>query len=80
MLFNFFRCLQADMLEPASRPLLCHSSQAKREEYNVGCCSNEDGCNANLSVPLFLERKQNKTATGKNKTYICMITVEENLT
>ena len=51
-----FRCLSDEMLAPKSRPLLCLSSQAKRDVYNVACCSNEDGCNANLSVPLTLKQ------------------------
>jgi hypothetical protein len=56
--------LNDDLLEPKSRPLLCHSSQAIRDEYHVACCANVDACNAHLSVELA-PKAANKTDAGK---------------
>ena len=39
-------------MEPKERPLVCLASKVRLFEYNVGCCSNLDFCNENLTVEL----------------------------
>jgi len=50
-----YRCLPAHLLEPKERPFFCHSSEANGHEFRVGCCSDEDSCNGNLTVTLSPE-------------------------
>ena len=47
-----YRCLPEHLLEPKERPFFCHASEAKRHEFKVGCCWDQDNCNLNLTVLL----------------------------
>jgi len=47
-----FRCLEDYHLEPKERPFVCLASKVRLPEYNVGCCSNVNFCNENLTVEL----------------------------
>ncbi len=49
------RCISEDLLEPKFRPLLCHSSEARKDEFGVACCKNEDVCNAKLNIQLEIK-------------------------
>jgi hypothetical protein len=37
-------------MEPRDRPLVCFASKIRLHEYNVGCCSNDDLCNKNMTL------------------------------
>ena len=59
-----YRCLPAHLLEPKERPFFCHSSEANGHEFRVGCCSDKDNCNANLTVTLSPEPLKGKEQRG----------------
>ena len=51
-------------MEPKDRPLVCLASKIRLHEYNVGCCSNDDLCNQNLTVEFVPKAGQgDDTAT-----------------
>ena len=63
-----YRCLPAHLLEPKERPFFCHSSEANGHEFRVGCCSDEDSCNGNLTVTLSPEPIIGKEQRGTDST------------
>eukprot|EP00096_Caligus_rogercresseyi_P011678 TRINITY_DN4684_c0_g1_i2.p1 TRINITY_DN4684_c0_g1~~TRINITY_DN4684_c0_g1_i2.p1 ORF type:complete len:565 (-),score=106.28 TRINITY_DN4684_c0_g1_i2:2501-4195(-) len=47
-----YGCRNGLALSPRDRPLICLSSEAKRNEFSVGCCGNVSYCNANVTLSL----------------------------
>ena len=37
---------------PIGQPIMCHRAKPRAHEYNIGCCSNQDGCNSNITLKL----------------------------
>ena len=40
------------MATPKDRPFMCHSSDARRQEFMNGCCKDGDFCNDNITLVL----------------------------
>ena len=64
-----FGCIDESLLQPRERPLVCHGSQAKAHEFQLACCYQDNGCNANITLAF---------ATS-NKTLILEAVAQENV-
>ena len=40
------------MMLPIGQPIMCHRAKSRAHEFNIGCCSNQDGCNSNITLKL----------------------------
>jgi len=47
-----FGCVPKAMMLPIGQPIMCHRAKPRAHEYNIGCCSNQDGCNSNITLKL----------------------------
>ena len=52
------------MMLPIGQPIMCHRAKSRAHEFNIGCCSNQDGCNSNITLkldasPIFSTDKPN---------------------
>ena len=47
---TLYSCLDPEFLEPKFRPLQCHGISST---YAVGCCQDDHGCNANMTLTLL---------------------------
>ena len=57
-------------MEPRDRPLVCLASRSKLHENNIGCCTNGDACNANMTLdltPKHVDADDSLSLGGKEK-------------
>merc|ERR1719361_2926145 len=59
-----FGCVPKAMMLPIGQPIMCHRAKSRAHEFNIGCCSNQDGCNSNITLkldasPIFSTEKPN---------------------
>ena len=70
------RCLDAESLMPAGRPILCEYNRNKADIYVSGCCKDSDMCNERMNLTLAPPKHRTTTKSQRpGKDWSCLLLV-----